>query len=256
MLRTSLDEIQTALQALNIPKDRVVIVHGSLFKFGIIEGGVQGVYKCIANALGPDATIVMPTFTLSYGGTRVWNARETPGECGALAEYFRKNVASTRSIHPFHSIAAVGPKAQEITSDICITSFGEKSGFQKLYDMDAINLSVGTEFVGGATYLHMGEEQLNVPYRFMKEFPGEIRDMDGKLLDITFEYQCREITETHTYDNVWEGCWDDLNAKGLFKTTYIKGCMFSLSNIRETLDAFKGFLKDDPYYCARLKSLT
>lgn len=251
MIRTSLMEIQDALSALNVPQNRVVMAHSSLFKFGLIEGGVAGVYDCIREALGEDATIVMPAFTFSFGAKRVWHAKDTRSEAGALSEYFRTSIASARSIHPFHSVTAVGPLAENVTSGRCLSSFGERSAFQKLYEMDALNLSVGTEFIGGATYLHIGEEQLKVPYRFMKAFPGEVFDLDGERVDLTFEMYCREVTETHQYDNVWDGCWDDLNARGLFTTTYLKGSMFALSNIRETLDTFKEFLKADPYYCAR-----
>lgn len=252
MLNTTLKEIEAALSELSIPKDRIVIVHSSLLKFGLIEGGVAGIFACIRDALGPEATIAMPAFTFSFGRSRVWHAKDTPSETGALTEYFRKNIATTRSLHPFHSITAVGPMAEELTSGLCPSSFGEQSAFQKLYDFDAINLSVGTEFIGGATFLHIGEEQLQVPYRWMKPFPGEVRDFDGKILDVTFEMYCREIEETHEYDNVWDGCWKDLNKNELFTTTYLKGAMLALSNIRETLDTFKGFLEADPYYCAQL----
>lgn len=251
MLKTSLLEIGNALGELSIPQNRVVMVHSSLLKFGLIEGGTAGVLATLRDALGTDATIVMPSFTFGFGRSRVWRAKDTPSEVGALSEYFRKNVATTRSIHPFHSVTAVGPLARDVTEGVCKSSFGVTSAFQKLYDLGAMNLSLGTEFIGGATYLHVGEEQLKVPYRFMKPFPGEVRDMNGQLVDVTFEMYCREMTETYEYDNVWDGCWDDLNNLGLFKVTHLKGAMLSLSNIRETLDAFKGFLNEDPYYCAR-----
>jgi aminoglycoside 3-N-acetyltransferase len=251
MHKTSSKEIQAALQELNIPKNRIVIIHSSLFKLGIIEGGTTGIYKCLQQELGDEATIVMPAFSFSFGQSRVWHAKETRSEVGALTEYFRKNIATSRSIHPFHSVSAVGPLAEEITSGHCLSSFGPNSAFQKLYELDAINLSFGTEFIGGATYLHIGEEDLNVPYRFMKPFPGEVRDLNGQIIDYTYEMYCRKISETHEYDNIWNGCWGDLNKKSLFKITHLKGAMLTLSNIRKTLETFKGFLKDDPYYCAR-----
>lgn len=251
MLKTTTKELQGALRELNIPQSRVVIVHSSLFKFGLIEGGAAGAYTCIRDELGPDTTIVMPAFTFSFGSTRVWHAKDTKSECGALTEYFRTKVATTRSLHPFHSVCAIGPMAEEITSGLCLSSFGKSSAFERLYDMDALNLSVGTEFIGGATFLHTGEEQMKIPYRFMKPFPGDVRNMDDQPIDITFEMYCREIGDTYEYDNVWDGCWDDLNKQGLFKVTHLKGAMLSLCNIKETLDAFKGFLKADPYYCAQ-----
>lgn len=252
MHRTSLSELKEALLAVELPQDQVVMVHSSLLKFGLLEGGAKGACDILAEVLGGGATLVMPAFTWSYGGSRVWHAKDTPSDVGALSEYFRKNVATHRSIHPFHSVSAAGPLAGEVTSGISPSSFGPNSAFQKLYDLGAINLSVGTEFIGGATYLHMGEEQLNVPYRFMKAFPGDVRDMDGKPVDVTFEMFVREITEDHEYDNVWDGCWDDLNARGLFRKTTLKGAMIAASDIRETLDTFKEFLKSDPYYCAKL----
>jgi aminoglycoside 3-N-acetyltransferase len=251
MHRTSTQEMLEAIRQLEIPQNRVVIIHSSLLKFGLIEGGAAGAYSCISNALGPEATIVMPAFTWSYGRTRQWDARNTRSEVGALTEYFRKTIATNRSIHPFHSVCAAGPLAESITSEICLSSFGYNSAFQKLYDLDALNLSVGTEFIGGATYLHLGEEYLRSPYRFMKPFPGEVKDMMGEVLDVTFEMYVREITDIYEYDNVWEDCWKDLNSKGLFTLSYLRGSMLALSEVRKTLDTFMGFLGKDPYYCAR-----
>ena len=251
MLRTSLKDVQGALQELSIPQNRIIMLHSSLFKFGLLEGGSKGVYECIRNELGPDVTIVMPAFTFSYGATRVWHAQKTVGEVGALPEYFRSQIATTRSIHPFHSVTAIGPLSQEVTTGLCPSSFGPGSVFQKLRDMDALNLSVGTEFIGGATFLHVCEEELDVPYRYLKAFPGEIKDMDGNVVDMTFQLHCRKLFDTYAYDNKWDGCWDDLNALNLFKVTHLNGAMFTLSDIKKTLTAFKGFLKADPYYCAR-----
>jgi aminoglycoside 3-N-acetyltransferase len=243
-------ELSEALKKLDIPQNRIVIIHSSLLKFGLIEGGAAGAYKCLKNQLGPEATIVMPAFSWSYGNTRKWSAKNTPSEVGALTEYFRKNIATTRSIHPFHSVSAVGPRAEKITTGSCTSSFGANSPFERLYMLDAFNLSVGTNFIGGATYLHLAEEKLNVPYRFMKQFPGKVRDMHGNVMDQTFEMFVRKITETYEYDNTWEDCWRDLTNKNLFQTTCLKGSMIALSNIKSTLDAFEGLLKDDLYYCA------
>ena len=56
---------------------------------------------------------------------------------------------------------------------------------EKLLDLDAYNLSLGTELVGGGTYLHHTEEVCQVPYRHYKLFPGDVYDMNDKKVFYT-----------------------------------------------------------------------
>ena len=252
MRASSLAEIAAVVRSLDIPRNRVVMVHSGLLKFGRIEGGLAGLAQCLREVLGPDATVVMPAFTFGFGRARVWDAVETPGEVGALPEYLRRLPGARRSIHPFHSVCAIGPLANEVTGGNCASSFGAGSAFDTLARLDAINLSVGTEFEGGATFLHKAEEDLRVPYRTFQEFPGVVRDAAGEVVDQTFSLFARTITPEYEYTTVWEQCWEDLNEQKCFRVAFLRGAMFTSCAMQETLAAFSRLLLRDPFYVARL----
>ncbi len=247
MRRTPIIDIHDTLSALDIPQDRVVVVHSSLLKFGLLEGGAAAVVDVLRDVLGPEATLVMPTFTFAFTESRVWHAAESVSETGALTEYYRKLPETRRSIHPFHSVCASGPLADDIVSGLCPTSFGPGSAYDKMYDLDAINLFVGTEFIGGATFLHMGEERANVPYRSMKAFPGDVFDGAGAPVDMQFEMYVRSMTDEYEYNTDWGAWWDELQAEKCFKVVSYAGAMFCMSEIKRTLDIFKTKIEADPF---------
>lgn len=247
MRKTSLIEIRDHLQALEIPRDQVVIVHSSLVKFGLLEGGVAGLLDLLRDCLGPRATLVMPAFTLSFGRTRKWSSATSKSEAGAFTEFFRTRPGVGRSLHPFHSVCASGPEAERILSGHCATSFGPGSAFDRLHDLDAINLSIGTEFVGGATFLHMGEERARVPYRATKPFPGEVIDAAGQTVERDFAMYARIITGQYEYDTDWSGWWAELSSRDFCRYNHLGGALFCRWNIRETLAAFQKLLLEDPF---------
>ncbi|MDO8605357.1 MAG: AAC(3) family N-acetyltransferase [Phaeospirillum sp.] len=251
MRRTALADIRDALESLEIPRDRVVFIHSGMIKFGLLEGGSAGLLDVLRDVLGPDATLVMPAFTLSFGRSRVWHAADSKSEMGVFTEFFRTQPGVKRNIHPFHSVCAQGPLADAVVAGLCPSSFGPGSAYDRLYDLDALNLSIGTEFVGGATYLHMGEERARVPYRFMKEFPGEVRDATGGLIDMTFTMYARTMTDEYEYDTDWSLWWDELTEHGCFRTADLKGAMFCLSEIKKTLGVFETLILADPFRHAR-----
>ena len=201
MVKTTQKQFVTALQELNLPINSIYMIHCSMISLGIFEGGFIGFMKCLREVLGPKVTIAMPTFTLSYGNLRKWNYHTSKSETGALSKHFRKLPNSIRTFHPFHSIAVNGPLAEKFLECKNLSSFGISSPFALLYELDAINLAIGIDLVGGATFLHHAEEIGNVPYRFHKEFPGEVLDINGNIVNKNFQMFAREISENYQYVN-------------------------------------------------------
>ncbi|MGB9992646.1 AAC(3) family N-acetyltransferase [Massilia sp. SM-13] len=251
MKKTSKAQLLAALEAMALPRNHVYVVHSSLLKFGLLEGGAAGAMACLEQALGPDATILMPAFTFGYGRSRVWDYYESKAETGALSEYFRKLPGVQRTIHPFHSLAVRGPLAAKFTACAGLSSFGPGSPFELLLEMDAINLALGTEFEGGATFLHHTEEVAQVPYRFYKEFPGSVTDASGAARPGPYKMFVREIGEGYAWDNAWDHVWDDFVADGLVQLNKLEGANLFAFRIQATHNRFLHRLQADPLYCAR-----
>jgi len=253
MHSTSLKDLSQKIIGLGIPPSSTVMIHSSLLKFGIIENGIEGILKCIMDSLAGDATILMPAFTFGFSDTRYWSAKNTKSEMGALTEYFRKQDGTIRTIHPFHSVVAYGSHAKDFATCNSLSSFGSGSPFEKLLELDAYNLSLGTEFIGGATFVHHTEEVCQVPYRYYKEFPGEIYDMNEKKVDKIFKMYVREITATYEYDNNWVKVFRDLCNEGCFKIDILNGAKIILSSMKNTHNVFKKYISSDLYYAATRK---
>lgn len=254
MLKTSLSDLAKTLKRFELPKSPVVIVHSGMLRLGLVERGTAGLLDVVREWVGPDGTLVMPAFTFSYPSKKIWKSSETVSEVGALAEYFRNRPGVVRTVHPIHSVCAEGKYAAEIAKTFCLSSFGKNSSFDWLFESDAWNFSIGTDFEGGATYLHLTEEALQVPYRYYKKFPGEIYDASGQRVPEDFTMYARVVTDRYQYVNVWDGLWSALNEAKVFKTVYYHSAPFYFSRIKEGHQVFQKLLLKDPFYSAVVQS--
>jgi aminoglycoside 3-N-acetyltransferase len=67
----------------------------------------------ILEVIGADGTLMVPTF--SYWAVDLFDPRITPGFTGLVTETLRLRHGGVRSLHPTHSVAAVGKRAREFT---------------------------------------------------------------------------------------------------------------------------------------------
>ena len=253
MKRSSQADLRALLQSLGLPQGGVYIVHSSLLRFGLIDGGLPAVLDTLWQVLGPGSSLLMPTFTFSYGQSRHWDLQRSKAETGALSEHFRTQAGTLRTLHPMHSLAVAGPHAQAFADCRALSSFGPGSPFALLYDLDAWNIGLGTDFVGGATFLHHAEQMAAVPYRFHKPFPGRVCGADGQPLPQTFTMFAREIGADHAYSNRWDHVWHDMCAQGLVRQP--QPTAFAM-RIRPAHDWLLARLQANPYHCAERVTTT
>jgi len=252
MFKCDLNSLKLHLLDLKIPRYSTIIIHSSLFRLGIIEGGINSLMNCIREVFDESYTLAVPTFTFKYANTHYWSYNETKSETGILCEKIMKLNGTLRSIHPFHSIAAFGPNAEYLTNSICESSFGANSAFEKLYKLKAYNLSLGSEFIGGATFCHYAEELLKVPYRFYKNFPGDVRNINDEKVDVNFKMYVRIIEEDYQYKNTWEVFWEDALKNKLVKYEKFNNYFpIFLMNICDSHDYLFDRISKNPYYVAK-----
>jgi len=252
MFKCDIKALEKALSELKIPKNSTIIIHSSLFKFGLIEGGAGTVYDLLKKLYDETYTLVMPTFTFSYSNSREWNSNNTKSETGVLTEYMRKLENTSRSINPFHSVCIEGPNKDYLLNSVSDSSFGPNSIFEKLYKSNAYNLSLGSEFEGGATFCHYVEELLQVPYRYYKYFPGKVFDKNEVKVELDFRMYVRIIEKDFFYDNEWELFWQDALKYNLVKYFKFnnKSPIF-LMNIKDTHDFLVEKITKNPFYIAK-----
>jgi aminoglycoside 3-N-acetyltransferase len=113
--------IEAGLLALGLGPGDIVIAHSALRSFGWVEGAEDAVIDALLGVVGPTGTVCMPA--LSYGDYGPQNPpppfdpHSTPGIVGRIPERFRQRPEASRSLHPTHSISAIGAGAAEILRD-------------------------------------------------------------------------------------------------------------------------------------------
>src|SRR5215471_3417369 len=117
------------LRKLGLEPGGIALVHSSLSALGFVVGGAEAVIDALEEALGTGGTLLLPTHSWEAmeAGCRVFDVRQTPSCVGIISETFRAMHGSIRSLHPTHSVAAIGPRAPWIIAahDQCTTPCGE-----------------------------------------------------------------------------------------------------------------------------------
>lgn len=147
-----------------------VLVHSSLSSIGYVEGGAESVIDALLEICGTDrGTVIVPTLTgTAQDGPECppqFDQARSPCWTGIIPETFRKRPEALRSIHPTHSVAAIGNKAAYYTADHenCLTPCGEGSPYLKLAEQGGSILLLGVSLESNTT-LHAVEELCRSPY--------------------------------------------------------------------------------------------
>lgn len=185
MLKTSVDDLKTLFGALGVGEGDTVMVHSSLFTFGRIEDGVAGFHQAFRDLVGPEGTLIVPTFTYSFRRGETFDVAKSPAPArlGAYAEYLRLRPDAVRSPDPLFSKAAEGPRADDLMTRTSAACFGDGSVYGRLFDADILILALGITYSTGlAGFMHI-ERLAEVDYRREIRFTGVTVGLDGVARD-------------------------------------------------------------------------
>ncbi len=184
-------------RALGITAGDSIFVHSAYSSLGRAPGGVDGgpqtVIDAILDVLGPDGTLIMPTFNYDFLRGSPWDIRTTPSQMGVLTELVRTDPRARRMFHAIYSMAAIGKHAGELAGHVSSDCFGETSIFTRLREWDTKILIIGLAYSKSITFLHHCEQMAGVDYRFLKEFKGTAFDAQGKPNDVAYTMFVRDV---------------------------------------------------------------
>lgn len=109
------EDVARELHKAGVNRGDNLLVHSSMSSLGWVEGGPDAVIDGILDVIEPDGTAMVPTF--NYWATEIFDPQITPGLTGAVSEALRRRSTAVRSLHPTHSVAAIGRRASEFTSN-------------------------------------------------------------------------------------------------------------------------------------------
>jgi aminoglycoside 3-N-acetyltransferase len=178
---------------------------------------------------------VMPT--MSWRGVTPqhpdWDELQTPSETGVMSEIFRTHYASTRSIHPTHSVAAWGEAADALVArhhlDETPVSANSPYGLMRNYDSHIMMIGVGLEC---CTAFHLPEE-LIAPDVYLRPLNRDevyrCKDRRGNVHTMHARRHCG-------LDRDFPQFGPPLVAEGHMQTGQIEGCSYAVVELNHLLE--------------------
>lgn len=198
-------EILQQLKAAGVCEGDTLLVHSALTPIGYVEGGAPTVAQALLDAVGPEGTLVAPTFCFVHEIEQppIIDPRNDKSEMGAISEAIRKLPNAKRSIAFRHSFCAIGKHAETITNvDPYYSVFDMDSSFGKLLGLNAKVLLLGVPWDNSTSH-HFAEYLLQVKDRHTLEKEAYLRNEDGSLTPIVLtDYQPRPSATGEYYSFV------------------------------------------------------
>ena len=166
-------DVVRAMRSLGVVPGDLVFSHVGLGFLGYPEGdSAPGLLlEAMDEVLGAEGTWVTPTFTYSFTKEQPYDPEHTPSTVGAFSNFVLGQPGWVRSADPIFSVAGRGSAARPLLSDLPRDCFGKDCVYDRLIAGGAklCNFGVGFRY---ATIVHHVEQEVGVPYRFLKTFSG------------------------------------------------------------------------------------
>jgi aminoglycoside 3-N-acetyltransferase len=178
-MSVTVDRLSADLHQLGLPAGSTVMVHTAFKAIGTRDPEI--VLQALLSALGPHGTLLTPALSYLQEPHFVHDTRHTPVCVGFFPEYVRTRAGTLRSLHPTHSVCAIGPRSAELlgTHGEDHTPCGPCSPFRKnLVDGWILMLGCG---LGPNTSMHAIEELAPPPYLFGEWGDYTLTDAQGQV---------------------------------------------------------------------------
>lgn len=236
-------ELVADLRDLGLASHDAVLVHSSFKSLGEVDDGPAGFIEALRETVGPDGTLIFPTFNFDFCRGKPFEVRETPSRMGVLSETARNDKRAVLVRHPIYSFAVIGHHAQDAATIRNVSSYGADSLFGYLRSWDAKIMIIGLSYNHSMTYFHHVEEMEGCAYRTMTEFRGWVINNGSRKLK----------TATMFARNVDAGVVTDvdpmgaiLESEGLVSVGTVGDATVKLMRARDVYDCTTRHLTDEP----------
>lgn len=244
MKSVSFDQICDCLQTIGVSRNDGLLVHSAIQYFGRPLGGVKMYYEAIFSIIGPGGTLVVPTFSFSFNKTRKYDPQVTPSEkMGVFSELIRNLPGSARTLHPMQSLTVIGKLSEELSAKDTASAFDPGSAFEEMIQRDFKILLLGAD-IKAISVIHYSEQRANVPYRYWKEFPGEIK-INGEWRHRTYKMFVRDL-KIDPQLNI-DRIQDELIQKGQWKSVDLNYGKIACCRMQDFVTVADEMLARDPW---------
>lgn len=195
------ESILNQLKQMNINSKGTIIVHSSMKSIGNVEGGADAVLDTFITYM-KEGLLVFPTHTWRdvNKDQPIFDVENTPSHVGILTEKFRTRPGVVRSLHPTHSVAALGKNADRFVeeNEKYDTPCARGSSWGKLLDFEAKIILIGVDLKRN-TFIHGIEEWMDIPGRVSASHePLQTVLKDGTKIDVPQRRHCG-LSWSHHY---------------------------------------------------------
>ena len=162
--------VQSLIQDLKnsgVDPSGTLLVHSSVKAVGKCERRGDTIIDALIEYMR-DGLLILPTHTWDKINAEynIYDPETEPSCVGVLTNLFLKRPGVIRSLHPTHSVAAIGKNAAVFVSgeEKTRTPCPRDGVYGKLYDLNAQILLLGCGF-SSYTYIHCIEEWMDIPDR-------------------------------------------------------------------------------------------
>lgn len=234
--------LEHALRDAGLGPGDAVLVHSSLRSVGPIDGGSETVVSVMLDLLGPSGTLMVPTFTYTRNLPKPWfDSRTTAGLTGALAEAVRQWPGSIRSLHPTHSVAAIGSHADEMTTGhLQVRALGIGSPIDRLAQAGGKVLLIGVDHRANST-IHVGEEHAGAAKVtwYDHKLEAMVRLSSGELVS-------HELDDSPSCSAAFNAIEGPLRDRQLVIDGKVGGAPLQVMRGSDVVDLVVSLLRDDP----------
>lgn len=169
----------------------------------------------ILNKVGPEGTVLIPTFNWDFCKGETFDIRKTVSRTGALGNAALKRADFKRSKHPLYSFMIWGKDRELLTEMDPKDAFGADSVFGYLHRNKAKALVIGLPTLSGLTFIHYVEQMVGVPYRYSKDFTAGYVDANGSESQKTYSMYVRDLDMDPRHIDGFRPLGDILEYKGI-----------------------------------------
>jgi len=258
--------LERRLTELGVREGGVVVVHASLSSLGYVLHGPGAVLTALRHVVGPEGTVLTPTFTGEMTDPSCWSdpalppaiwteVRETmptfdkdrtlPRLMGELPLALLLDPDARRSDHPLCSWGALGARTEELVrGHDLLDPLGEGSPLGRAYDEDAQVLLLGVDQRGNSALMH-AHVRADVP-QVRRRLGPFLAEVGGQRQWVSPE---RFVHCTDGYSRLE----DELVSSGLLRTARIGDSDCRLMEMRRFVDAVQHMIETQPerVFCER-----
>ncbi|SHK15536.1 aminoglycoside 3-N-acetyltransferase [Anaerocolumna jejuensis DSM 15929] len=234
------------IEQAGIRKNGTLLIHSSMKAVGVVEGGADTVLDAFIEYM-KEGLLLFPTHSWSDKNLRndIYDPKTEPSCVGVLPNLFMKREGAIRSMHPTHSVTAMGDRAQAyVLRDREVHTPCPRNGcFGGLYDEEAQLLFLGATLKTN-TFIHSIEEWLNVPDRInpqSRKIKLQLENGDTQEIDYNGHYSTRGDVSKN-YDKLLL----PMLQMGIAKEVKIGDAVSYVVEVRPMTDWVVGLLKEKP----------